>query len=67
MSLPATLPIASFADLIRASSVSFKQSWQQQRSATGGGEARYADRAPSLWSADAMTTYNRNPLRRPGQ
>lgn len=55
MSLPATLPIASFADLIRASSVSFKQSWQQQRSATGGGETRYADRAPALWAAEITT------------
>lgn len=52
MTLPDTLPIASFADLLRASSVTFKQDWQQQRSATGGGETKYADRAPSLWAAE---------------
>lgn len=52
MALPSTLPIASFADLIRVSSITFKQEWQQQRSLTGGGETRYADRAPSLWSAE---------------
>lgn len=52
MALPSTLPIASFADLIRVSDVTFKQDWQQQRSATGGGETRYADRAPALWSAE---------------
>ena len=55
MALPATLPIASFADLLRVSSVSFIQEWQQQRSATGGGETHYADRAPSLWKAEIAT------------
>lgn len=52
MALPSTLPIASFADLIRVSDATFKQEWQQQRSATGGGETRYSDRAPSLWSVE---------------
>jgi hypothetical protein len=52
MSLPDTLPIASFADLIRVSSSEFIQGWQQQRSIPGGGETRFADRAPSLWMAE---------------
>lgn len=52
MTLANPLPIASFADLLRISSATFIQSWQQQRSATGGGETRYADRAPSLWMAE---------------
>ena len=55
MSLPDTLPIASFADLISVSSSTFIQSWLQQRSTTGGGETRYADRAPSLWMAELTT------------
>lgn len=55
MALPAILPIASFADLLRVSSATFVQEWQQQRSATGGGETRYADRAPSLWKAELTT------------
>lgn len=55
MALPDTLPIASFADLIRVSSATFMQGWQQQRSATGGGETRYVDRAPSLWTAELQT------------
>ncbi|MEO9297564.1 hypothetical protein [Devosia alba] len=55
MALPETLPIASFADLLRVSTATFMQEWQQQRSATGGGETRYADRAPSLWKAELTT------------
>lgn len=55
MALPDTLPIASFADLIRVSSATFMQGWQQQRSATGGSETRYADRAPSLWTAELVS------------
>lgn len=55
MALADNLPIASFADLIRVSSSTFMQGWQQQRSATGGGETRYADRAPSLWTAELTT------------
>lgn len=55
MVLPATLPIASFADLVRASSVTFMQNFQQQRTASGGGEVHYADRAPALWTAELST------------
>lgn len=55
MALPETLPIASFADLLRVSTATFMQEWQQQRSATGGGETRYADRAPSMWKAELTT------------
>lgn len=55
MALAETLPVASFADLLRVSSATFVQSWQQQRSATGGGETRYADRAPALWTAELTT------------
>lgn len=55
MVLANPLPQASFADLIKVQDVSFLQSWQQQRSATAGGETRYADRAPPLWKATAAT------------
>lgn len=52
MALANPLSVASFADLLRVSSSTFSQGWQQQRSATGGGETRYTDRAPSLWMAE---------------
>lgn len=55
MTLADTLPVASFADLLRVSSSTFIQGWQQQRSATGGGETRYADRSTSLWTAEIET------------
>lgn len=55
MSLPDTLPLASFADLIAVASSTFTQSWQQQRAITGGGETRFADRAPALWMAELVT------------
>lgn len=55
MTLADPLPQASFADLLRVQDVGFVQNWQQQRTATGGGETRYADRAPSLWKADVTT------------
>lgn len=55
MALPDPLPQASFADLLKVQDASFVQGWQQQRSVTGGGETRYADRAPSLWKADLTT------------
>ena len=55
MALADPLPIASFADLLRVSSSTFQQGWQQQRSMTGGGETRYADRAPSMWTAELQT------------
>lgn len=55
MALPTNLPIESFADLLRVSSSTFQQGWQQQRSMTGGGEARYADRAPAMWTVELQT------------
>ncbi len=55
MALPSTLSPDQLADLLRVQDWQFVQGWQQQRSATGGGETRYADRAPSLWRADATT------------
>lgn len=55
MALADPLPLADFADLFRVQDITFVQNWQQQRSATGGGETRYADRAPSLWKADITT------------
>ncbi|KKC39502.1 hypothetical protein WH87_04705 [Devosia epidermidihirudinis] len=55
MALPSILPVASFADLLNVTDVSFVQGWQQQRSATASGETRYADRAPSLWKASVTT------------
>lgn len=51
MALANPLGVAAFADLQRTADIRLVQSWQQQRSATGGGETRYADRAPALWSA----------------
>ncbi|GGF24291.1 hypothetical protein GCM10011321_14580 [Youhaiella tibetensis] len=55
MALANPLLQASFADVIRVQDVQFVQGWQQQSSITGGGEARYADRAPSLWQAELTT------------
>ncbi len=55
MALPETLPASSFADFLQIEDVQFSQSFQQQRSATAGGETHYADRAPSLWKA-VLTT-----------
>lgn len=55
MALADPLPLADFYDLFHVQDISFVQSWQQQRSATGGGETRYADRAPSLWRAELTT------------
>jgi len=55
MALADPLPLASFAELLHVQDVGFVQNWQQQRSATGGGETRYADRAPALWKADVTT------------
>lgn len=52
MALPDTLGRDQFADLLRTADIRLVQAFQQQRSATGGGETRYADRAPSLWRAD---------------
>ena len=55
MALPTTLPADRFADLFHVQDWQFVQGFQQQRSATGGGETRYADRGPSLWRAEATT------------
>lgn len=55
MSLADPLDLAAFADLFNVQDITFVQGWQQQRSATGGGETRYADRAPALWKADITT------------
>lgn len=52
MALPDTLGRNQFADLLRTADIKFVQGFQQQRSATGGGETRWADRAPSLWQAE---------------
>ena len=52
MALADPLSRASFADLLRTADVRLVQGWQQHRSATGGGETRFADRAPSLWRAE---------------
>lgn len=55
MALATTLSVADFYDQFRVQDVSFVQGFMQQRSATGGGETRYADRAPSLYKADVTT------------
>jgi len=55
MALATTLSVADFYDRFRVQDVSFVQGFQQQRSLTGGGETRYADRAPSLWKAEITT------------
>lgn len=48
MALPETLD-KTFADMLAAAEIEFRLEWQQQRSATGGGETRYADRGPARW------------------
>ena len=55
MALANPLAVADFYDLFKVQDVQFVQGFQQQRSATGGGETRYADRAPSLWKAEPTT------------
>lgn len=55
MALADPLPLADFYDLFGVQDVTFVQSFQQQRSMTGGGETRYADRAPALWRAEVTT------------
>jgi hypothetical protein len=55
MALADPLAVADFYDLFKVQDVQFVQGFQQQRSATGGGETRYADRAPSLWKAEITT------------
>lgn len=60
MALPETLLKASFADLLRIEEVKFAPDWSQQRSATGGGEKLYSDRAPMSWMADVTTKAHLN-------
>lgn len=55
MALADPLAIADFYDLFKVQDVQFVQGFQQQRSATGGGETHFADRAPSLWRAEVTT------------
>lgn len=55
MALASTLSAAEFADLFSVQDVQFVQAFQQQRSITGGGVTRRADRAPSLWMAKVTT------------
>lgn len=55
MTLANPLAVGDFYDLFHVRDVSFVQNFQQQRSATGGGETRYADRAPALWKAEITT------------
>lgn len=54
------LTAAEFADLLKVEDVQFVQHFQQQRSASGGGNTSYADRAPSLWKANLSTTHMTN-------
>lgn len=49
------LAVDDFAALLRLDQLNLRSNWQQQRSMTGGGETRYADRAPMLWSAEPTT------------
>lgn len=55
MALSSTLSVAEFYDRFRVQDSPFVQGFQQQRSVTGGGESRYADRAPALWKAEVTT------------
>jgi hypothetical protein len=55
MALADPLGVADFADLFRVQDVEFVQSFMQQSSMTGGGERRYADRAPAMLRAKITT------------
>lgn len=55
MALSDTLSVADFADQFRVQECMLVQSFMQQSSMTGGGERRYADRAPSMWEATVTT------------
>lgn len=55
MALPDVLSQAAFSDLFKVRDWQFTQNFNQQQSMTGGGETRYADRAPSLWRGNATT------------
>lgn len=56
MARPSTLPAADFIDRFRVQDWTFVQAFQQQRTASGGGDTRYADRAPALWKATGIKT-----------
>lgn len=56
MALANPLPVDQFAALFGVQDWQLVQAFQQQRSATGGGETAYADRAPSLWRAEGIKT-----------
>lgn len=62
MSLSDPLQVADFFDLFEVADITFVQGWNQQRSMTGGGDDRYADRAPSIWKADITTVPLTNAL-----
>lgn len=55
MALPDPLPVEAFADLFKVQDVEFVQNFNQQSSMTGGGERRYADRAPAMIRAKITT------------
>jgi hypothetical protein len=55
MALSDPLSVEDFADLFRVQDVEFVQNFTQQSSITGGGERRYADRAPVLLKAKVTT------------
>lgn len=55
MALADPLGVADFADLFRVQDVEFVQNFMQQSSMTGGGERRYADRAPAMLRAKITT------------
>jgi hypothetical protein len=55
MSLADPLPRSGLADLLQPQDVQFVQQFNQQSTVTGGGERRYADRAPAMWKAQITT------------
>lgn len=55
MALADPLGVDAFADLFKVQDVEFVQNFMQQSSVTGGGERRYADRAPALLKAKITT------------
>lgn len=55
MALSDTLSVEDFADQFAVQDCTLIQSFYQQSSMTGGGERRYADRAPSMWGATVTT------------
>lgn len=60
MSLASTLGLATFAERLRVKDVQLTQKMMQQGSTTGGGERRFADRAPSLWVAQVTCVPTRH-------